>query len=1050
MLDLKRKEEELVSYWKENQIEDRVRAKNKEGKKFYFLDGPPYASGELASHHIWVFTIKDMVLRYKRYRGFNVHDRGGFDVHGLPIENKVERSLNLKSKYEIEHDVGVEKFVDACKAYADEQVEKAIHILKRFGVSLDYENVYIPHRNEYISRGWGIFKKMYERGLLYKDGQPLAYCPHCETTLSAQGPEVEYEDENDPSVFIRFKIDASKDSKISLREGSYLVIWTTTPWTLPSNMAIAVNPKAIYVNARFGEENYIVAKERLDDLARALGSSSIIESEFYGGELEGTYYISPLEEKVPKQKEYRKYHRILISESFVNINEGTGLLHVAPGHGPEDYKLCRPFKIPTFSPVDDHAKYTEEAGIYVGLSLPLEANKRVLSDLKENGSLLFHGTINHSYPHCWRCSSKLIYRATDQWFIDIQKIKKKMLSENERIAWFPENAKGWFADAIESSPDWCISRQRYWGAPIPIWICSSCKNMDVIGSIDELVEKAGLESKPEDLHKPHIDRIQIKCNKCGEKMERVKDIFDVWYDSGIAHTASLSDGEFSKLFPADWITESRDQIRGWFSVLLRTSVAVYGKRSFNRVTIGGILKDELGREMHRHLGNTTSSSEVLGISSGDGYRLWCASHPRWLELKLKRQSLDDAYKNIITLYNIGELAKELKTLAEISDKKVKKPSAKSLENEDLWIVSRLNSLIESFTLSMEDYKLDVAVNELRKFIVEDFSRFYLKFIKQRASTASKKELKKLYGIVSYILYNTVVISSIVIPFASESIYLELFGEEGGSVFLKRWPNADKKLINRDLEEEFEVFQEAAQAVLNERERKGVKLRWPVKEVVIKTSRPEVADAIRRLTPLMEAYANAKEVKVVESETSKKRVRPIFQRLGPSFKGSARLVADALLAADAMAVENELRSSGKYLLHTTNGTFEVYPEHLSIYEDAIASSGLAFKYGIVDVDATSSEELKKEVVSREFIRRVQLMRKEMKLTKLDNIKVYLAASDEILSAIRENEKEILGVVRADSISQFDESEREVVKKEWDILGDIVSIGIKMITGAESLP
>ena len=473
----------------------------------------------------------------------------------------------------------------------------------------------MPYENYYISKGWGIFKEINSKGLVYKDFAPLAYCPKDETVLSAQGPEVEYEDEDDISIFVRFRIDnqKSKKAKIRLKDNTYLVIWTTTPWTMPSNVAIAVNPKQLYVVIGTGEEHYIVAKERLDAFCAVTDMSAVVRAEFYGSELKGIYYTSPLENEFPAQKELAESHRVILSESFVSVKEGTGLLHVAPGHGPEDFKLGKQNDLPAFSPVDQHAQYTEEAGIFKGLKLPAEANRAVIDKLKEHKSIMYTGSIRHSYPHCWRCHSKLIYRTTIQWFVNIQKIKKKMISANNKIIWHPAAAKEWFADAVESSPDWCVSRQRYWGAPLPIWICEQCKEVEVIGSSKELEERAKLPKELFDLHKPYVDKVTFKCKKCEGTMKRIPDIFDVWYDSGISHTASLTTEEFNRLFPADWITESRDQIRGWFSALLRTSIAAYGKTSFKRVNIGGMIKDELGQEMHRHLGNTISGNELMGM-----------------------------------------------------------------------------------------------------------------------------------------------------------------------------------------------------------------------------------------------------------------------------------------------------------------------------------------------------------------------------------------------------------------------------------------------------
>jgi isoleucyl-tRNA synthetase len=1046
MLDIKSREEEVLKYWTEHSIDDSVRKKNSGGKKFYFLDGPPYVTGELAAHHIWVETIKDLVLRYKRYRGLKVHDRAGFDVHGLPTEVKVEKMLGVTSKRDIEERIGIDRFVAECKAYAGGQAKGAIDSYIRFGSSLDFKNVYLPYENYYISNGWFIFKELYKKKLLYKGLAPLAYCPRCETVLSAQGPEVEYEDTTDSSLYIRFKVDLhrSKDAKIKLDANTYLVVWTTTPWTLPSNMAIAVNPKELYVIASTGHEHYIVAKERLEAFASATDLSLVISSEFYGSELERIYYISPLEKEVPIQKTFARYHRVILSEGFVSITEGTGLLHVAPGHGPEDFKLGKQNGMPAFSPIDAHAEYTEEAGVFGGLKVPAEANTGVLEKLKENHAILFEGTLRHSYPHCWRCHSKLIYRATEQWFVNVQKIKKKMLKENTKIIWHPAAATDWFADAVANSPDWCVSRQRYWGAPLPVWACDKCDAVEVMGSSKELMERAGLESELFDLHRPYVDRVTFGCKNCDGGMKRVPDIFDVWYDAGISHTASLRAGEFEKLFPADWITESRDQIRGWFSVLLRTSVAVYGKTSFKRVNIGGMIKDELGQQMHRHLGNTVSVTELLGIVSADGFRLWCASHPRWLELKLKSNELTEADSNIMTIYNVANLVKEFALLSNNDIKKLRKPSPAKLQTEERWILSRLNTLIEETTSNMENYYVDVAVKDIRDFILEDLSRFYLKFAKQRAETENKAGLKRISNITAYVLHRALVLASIVVPFAAESMYRELFGVKDESIFMGGWPRPDKKFINKALEEDFAVLKESANAILYLREQRNAKLRWPIKEATIETSSDSVIASLERVSNQLAMYTNSKSIKILKGSASAKEVKPLFQALGPAFKENAQAVADELKKQNANAVEKEIDASGYFRLHTSKGTFDIKPGQFNIVENVKSEKGASARYKntdlYFDIDTELTGEIREELVTREFIRRVQVMRKELSLTRMDSIALYIKVDEATKKLVQKGNDQIKRVAKAKSIGINGKVPDDVQMKGFDILGAKAEIGI----------
>ncbi len=986
-MDMKAFEDSVLRYWLEKNVNASLKQKNKGNKKFYFLDGPPYASGEPGFYHAWVVVTKDLVLRYKRYRGFDVHDRAGFDVHGLPIEVKVEKQLNLASKKDIQERIGVANFIDKCKSFADEQVKLATGTFLRYGSSMDFKDMYVPHRKEYMERSWAIFKKIYDKKLVYEGREPLAYCPHCETVLS-QGPEIEYSMENDPSIFIKFKVKEGT-SNVSLPDNTYLVVWTTTPWTLVSNVAIAVNPKELYVVAGTGSENFIIAKSRLDEFASATGINLVVAGEFYGSELEGTQYLGLFGNDVPAQSRISKHHIVITSESFVSASEGTGLLHVAPGHGPEDFKLGREHKMPVLSPVDEHARYNAEAGIFANLQVPSEANKAVLDYLKKGGALILHGTVSHSYPHCWRCGSKLIYVATKQYYINVGKIKGKMLAQNKKVKWYPGYSSKWFEDAINSSPDWCISRQRYWGIPIPLWECEKCGNEKVVGSANELEELSGQEQELSDLHRQHVDGIEIKCDKCGGTMRRIPDIFDVWYDSGVAHTASLSDDEFAKLFPADWISESLDQLRGWFTTLLRTGVALYGKTPFLSVSIGGMVKDETGQEMHRHLGNIISANELLEISTADAFRLWSQSHPRWEELRLKKEELIEANSNMITIYNIAELAKELFQRAGIDAKSILRPPA-GLELEEQWIVSRLNSLILDSTVHLDRYEIDSMVRNVREFLLEDVSRFYLKFAKQRAEQYSARTVKRVATLLAYVLRNALVISSIVVPFAAEHIYQELFSS-GESIFMNKWPKPMKSKISTEIEEKFKLLKLVCNAALSVREQKGAKLRWPISEVIVKTNDESVLEAVSELAPFIEMYANAKMLKTSEVATSKKLIKPLFAKLGPSFKADAPMVAEELSRQDADTVNNEIAANGFYELHTGKGVFNIEAGHFAVVENTEAESGTSVQYNnssiIVDINAEQTEELRKELVKREFIRRIQMMRKEMKLSKPEKVDLY---------------------------------------------------------------
>ncbi len=814
--DLLKIEQSILEVWEKNDTRNKVNASRKGKKLFFFLEGPPYANGELHMGHVRGYARKDAVLRYKRMRGFEVFDRAGFDVHGLPIENKVERQLGLTSKRDIETKIGVKNFISKCIEAYKGYVKDSIEVAKRYGTWFDFDNSYIPATAEYMDKSFSIFKAIYDKKLVYKDIQVMPYCVHCGTVL-AKGPEVEEEEDTDPSVYIIFKVNNKLSKpKIKINENTYLLVWTTTPWTLPGNMAIAANPKARYVKVKFEEKELILAKERLDSFAKALKISPIIIDEFYGSELGGIYYVSLLEEFVPKQKETRKYHRILLSEELVSMEEGTGLVHIAPAFGPEDFTLARKEKIPLLSIVDTNGKYNADAGKYVGTALIHEANRTIEREIESNGALLGKFSITHSYPHCWRCHEKLIFLPTEQWFININKLKKKIKKQCEKIEWHPSELKQWFVESIDTAPDWVISRQRYWGIPIPIWICASCKHTTVIGSYKELRSKTNSDIRfsSEDLHKPVIDEVTIKCDKCGKDMRRTSDVFDVWYDSGVAHTASLSKEEFTKMFPKAFITEGPDQIRGWFATLMKTSVAVYGKSPFNTIIMQGWVVDAKGEAMHKSKGNYVSAQDLIGKYSMDAVRAFTLSHVVHETLKFSNVEIEEMQAMLILLHNVANMLEEYSTALHYIPTKIKIPRKPSeLDLYNTWIVSRLNSVIKNATEDMNNYEIDQSVNEIINFVINDLSRFYLKIAKKRISISSRKEAKSTIDIINYILYNVLLLLAPIVPFNIEDIYLKRYKKKE-SIFFENWPKTKAILINQNLEKDFQVATEAVTAILN--------------------------------------------------------------------------------------------------------------------------------------------------------------------------------------------------------------------------------------------
>ncbi len=1044
MVNLNESEEKILGYWKKNRINEKVREKNKGGKKFYFLDGPPFVTGDLHPGQMWVKSNKDIVLRYKRMRGFNVYDRSGYDVHGLPIENKVEAKLGIKSKKGIEA-IGLEEFTRQCKEFVMSYIGRMDRDYERFGMSLDFSNPYNPADSTYIEGAWGMFKSIYEKGYVYEGKRTLMYCPHCETVVAQGSLEVEYQEDTDPSLFVLFKVDNKrskpKGSGIA-DDNTYLLIWTTTPWTIPANMAVMASPKELYIKAQLSGRNVILAKATMQRVVEALGESAVVISEFYGSELEGIYYTSPLAAEIPKQMEFNKFHRIVFSEEMVTVSEGTGLVHIAPGHGLEDYTIGTANGLPVFSPVNLQAKYTGDAGAFAGLRVPDEANTKVLEALEANGALAGSGKITHSYPHCWRCHSKTVQIATDQWFINIQKAKKRLLRENGRVLWYPAEARRWHEDVLANSPDWCVSRQRYWGIPIPLWRCAGCGETIAIGSLEELkgcaVDSRAAEGLT-DLHRPFIDRITIKCRKCGAPSERIRDVLDVWFDSSVAFRLSLTDSEFERYFPVDYIAEAAEQLRGWFSYMLKAGVLVYGKRPFINVFTHRMMMDEKGRPMHKSLSNFIPLSEIINAASADSFRMHCLAHPPESDFPLSLDNLKEVAKALILIHNLSNMLGEYSGAAGYRPMMEAAPRRAKLDIEDAWIISRLNTLIGEVTGFMDSYQMYKAVAAVRDFITLDFSRFYLKIAKKKILYRKKADARRTVGVVNYLLFNTVLLIAPMVPFTAEAIFLEHYTRRGESVFLEGWPKPRAALVDKGLEGAMCVAQDVITAILNSREKNGISLRWPISTATVEATDDPAYSSIERLATLIEEYTNVKHLILKKAIAGRHEVKPVFAIIGPDFKEKAQAVSDALRGADADLLLDSIAKSGKYELETSKGPVEIREGHFITVERAEGGGVVQFRHGRVHIDTNITNELKDEARVREFEHEVQLIRKELKLKKRDRIGLGYLAVGAFAGTIRANAKKIAKDVNAAELA--DTLEVGSVVRDLDIWGETVKVSVK---------
>lgn len=1001
MLDKMKMEKEVLQFWEKEGIYELVQKKVAGGQDFYFCDGPPYATGEIHPGTAWNKCMKDAVCRYKRTKGFNVRVVPGFDTHGLPIEVKVEQELKLKRKKDIEK-IGVPLFIDKCKRFATQHIEVMSRQFKRVGVWMDFDNPYVTYKPEYIESCWKTLKKAHEMNLLTEGAYVLPYCSRCETTLANY--ELEYGEKDDPSIYVKFKLSDSDE---------YLVIWTTTPWTLVANIAVMVHPTFTYVKAKVNGETWIVAKERLDAvMALSPGKSAVVTGEMSGKKLEGLEYIHPLQAKLGKNIK----RKVVLSDEFVTLEDGSGLVHCAPGHGPQDFIIGKRFDLEIFSPVDGTGRFTEEAGDYKGMELS-EANKKVIDDLKKEGMLIHAGTVRHRYPHCWRCSTSLIFLTTSQWFIKITDLREKMLNEIERTGWHPPFAKTRFKEFVTTAPDWCISRQRYWGTPLPIWRCEKCKKIKVVGSKDELPPL-------KDLHKPYIDEVTFKC-ECGGEMKRVSDIVDVWFDSGNAIWASLPEKEKERYQQADLILEGKDQTRGWFYSLLGCGVIYRNEIPYKNLLMHGFFVDEKGEKMSKSLGNFVPLEEVVDKYGADSFRLWSLGNTVWDDLKFNWEEIKEAHKTIDILHNISIF------LERFSPEKSKE--SEELEREDKWLISRLNNLVLSCTESFDNYEPHKVVKEIEHFVVEDMSRFYIKLVKRRMKIG--RSVPAALSTLSHALFTVLKLITPITPFIAERIYSDIYKkhEKEKSISLFKWPEADRGAIDSILEKQVSIAQEISTAIINARQKGDVKLRWPLEEAVVLTSSTEATQATEILSGIIEVMTNVKKLKIVTTFPSKKKLSIHKGKMGARFKEETNKVIELLEKMPVEQVEGELSKTGKFVLERK---YLIDGEVVTIDEKAEGHEIASFSEGKVYLNTKVSKELYEEAMVREVGRRVQMMRKEMGLVEEDKVTVNISTENELKEMLEKNKEQLAQDVNAKEVTFLKEK-----GKKWDIEEFELEVSIK---------
>ncbi|WP_138160502.1 isoleucine--tRNA ligase [Peptoniphilus catoniae] len=979
---VKDREEKISEYWSSIDLLHRS-VTTREGKKNYiFYEGPPTANGRPGIHHVMARTLKDLTCRYKTMTGHKVKRKAGWDTHGLPVEIEVEKKLGLKNKQDIEK-YGVAKFNEMCKESVFEYEKEWRALTKRMAYLIDLDDPYITLNNDYIESVWHILSSMFKDGLIYEGHKILPYCPRCGTGLASHEVAQGYEEIKTETVVARFKL---KD------KDEYFLAWTTTPWTLPSNVALTVNPNVDYIKIKYEGTVYYIAK----DLA-----ASVIEGEyevlktFKGKDLEYVEY----EQLLPFLTTNKKGFYVTCAD-YVTTEDGTGIVHTAPAFGEDDYQTGRRYDLPVLQPVDEEGKFTATPwkGTFV-----MDADPDIIKYLAKEGKLFSKKKILHNYPHCWRCHTPLIYYGHPSWYIEVTKFKEKLIENNNGVNWFPEFVgEKRFGNWLENLNDWAISRSRYWGTPLPIWKCE-CGHTEIIGSRKELKEKA-IEEIDEniELHRPYVDNVHIKCEKCGKTMKREPDVIDVWFDSGSMpfaqwHYPFENKDNFNELFPADFICEGIDQTRGWFYSLIAISTYMTGKSPYKNVLVNDLILDKNGKKMSKSLGNTVAPFELFDKYGADVVR-WYLMYvsPPWAPTKFDeggvREIESKFFRSLRNIYNFFSLYANTDSI----DPREFNVDYEQRDEIDKWLLSKFNSLLKAVNEDMEIFEITKVVREIQEFVIEDFSNWYIRRNRRRFwKTEVDMDKKAVYKTSYEVLVGLTKLIAPIVPFISEELYRSLTG--GESVHLEYYPKADEDLIDKKLEEKMDLVRELVTLGRASREEVKIKVRQPLVKVIIDG---KYKKTIGELTELIKEELNVKEVDYRDdlSVFMEYELKPNFKVVGSLLGPKIKPFSEFLKKADAKDLVAKLEE-GPINLELNGEDTEIQKDFILINIkskegfDVTADNNL---FVILDTELTP--ELIEEGIVREFISKVQQLRKAEDLDVLDKIKISYESDTDVTKAI----------------------------------------------------
>ncbi len=1013
-IDLPAMEMGILDFWTQNQVFEKSVENRNGAARWSFYEGPPTANGKPGTHHIEARVFKDLFPRFQTMKGKQVIRKAGWDCHGLPVEIAVEKELGFTGKADIEK-FGVAAFNEKCKESVQRHVDEFTDMTKRMGFWVDFDEAYWTMSPEYIESVWWSLQQIWNKGLLVQDHRVAPYCPRCGTGLSDHELAQGYETIKDPSVFVRFPVTSGKLAELK----ASLLVWTTTPWTLVSNTAVAVNPKVEYqvveITVDEKTERLVVAA----DLASVLGEDRKVIATFIGKDLEHTKYSRPFD-----FVEINDSHFVVLAD-YVTVEDGTGLVHQSPAFGADDLEVCRKYNLPVVNPVNPDGHFQKEVPLIGGVFFK-DADKALIKDLKSRGLMFKSLQFEHSYPHCWRCHTALMYYAQPSWYVKTTAIKEDLLRENSKTNWHPETIKtGRFGDWLNNNIDWAVSRNRYWGTPLPIWRCEN-KHEICVGSLAELGKLAGQELSKLDPHRPFVDDIKFKCDKCSETMQRIPEVIDCWYDSGAMPFAqwgyphqSGSVEKFNAAYPADFICEAIDQTRGWFYTLMTIGTLVFDKSSYKTVLCLGHILDKDGRKMSKHLGNVLEPMPLMNQHGADAVRWYMlAAGSPWSARRVGHDAISDVVrKTLLTYWNTISF---FTLYANAADFEVSKVSA-DLTLMDKWILSELNKLIVGVDQALENFDSQEAGQLLAAFI-DDLSNWYVRRSRRRFWDGDEVALNTLY----FCLKNLTLLLAPMVPFIAEHVWQSLIkvaeADQVESVHLADFPVANKKMIDENLSTSVALSRRLVELGRSARAESGVKIRQPLSRALV--SAPGWAKISEEIKTHIAEELNILKldgIHVAEADLVDVSVKANFRTLGTKFGADVQIIAKAITSANHTEMVKHLRENKSFKLSVdlTNGSksAEIDIDDLVVTETPRTGWSVASHAGeSLALDLALTPELIQSGLVREVIRAIQEERKKIGLDVSDRISVNWNAPDQVASAITSAVAEISAEVLATNLVQ----------------------------------